>query len=346
MSKAMKILVVDDSAFMRLLLSDILSEDPDLDVIGTANDGKEAVSKVLKLKPDLVLLDMNMGEYDGIYAVRELMEKQPVPILILSAVGNSDLEPIFDALRLGAIDYMNKPVRNNSKLRSMDHELIQKIKSVGRAQPKILKKEQPRPAPTNLTFGRSKNYDIIVIGASTGGPTAIEIIITRLPTNLNVPVIICQHMPANFIQPFADRLNNLTGLNIILGKKGMVPRPGDVIIAPGNANMIIEKDKSTGNPTVSFDKKVYSEYNNPSINALMLSVAKVYGKKALGAILTGMGKDGVRGLLAIKESGGHTVAQDQSSSIIYGMPKVAAEKGAVDEVLGIKEIGSYLVNRL
>ncbi len=344
----LKVLVVDDSAFMRLLLSDILSEDPEIEVVGTACDGKDAVAKVQELSPDLVLLDMNMGQYDGLYAVEHIMKTNPVPILILSAVGNTDLEPIFDALRHGAVDYMNKPVRNNSKLRSMDMELIRKIKSAARAKPTIHVNESKPVETVELKPRKTKKraYDIIVIGASTGGPSAIENVISAFPANLDVPVLIGQHMPANFIQPFVDRLNKLSPLSVQMGQKGMVLRPGSVYIAPGDRNMIVELDKSTGLPVIGFNPDVFREYNNPSINALMLSVAKVYGKKTLGAILTGMGKDGVRGLSAIKDSGGYTVSQDKATSVIYGMPKVAYDTGAVLEVLSIKEIGSFLVSKL
>ncbi|MEM9325109.1 MAG: chemotaxis-specific protein-glutamate methyltransferase CheB [Bacteroidota bacterium] len=341
----LKVLVVDDSAFMRLLLSDILSEDKELEVVGSAADGKEAVTQVMALKPDLVLLDMNMGEYDGLYAVEHIMKKHPVPILILSAVGNTDLEPIFDALRLGAVDYMNKPVRNNSKLRSMDMELIRKIKSAARAKPTIQLPQTKPVATVKLKPRKKRTYDIIVIGASTGGPTAIENVITAFPSNLDVPVLIGQHMPANFIQPFVDRLNKLSPLDVKMGVRGMVPRPGSIIIAPGDRNMVVTCDKS-GHLTIDFSDEVFREYNNPSINALMLSVADSYGSKALGAILTGMGKDGVKGLSAIKAKGGHTVAQDKATSVIYGMPKVAYDSGAVSDVLSIKEIGSFLVSKL
>ena len=217
--RKLKVLVVDDSAFMRLLLTDILSADEGLDIIGTANDGREATEKVGKLKPDVVVLDMEMGEYDGIYAVRNIMAETPVPILILSAIGNTNLEPIFDALNLGAVDYMNKPVRSNSKMRTMELELINKIKSVGRAQPKVTTDKKNTSVSVSSRIKPSDRYDVIVIGASTGGPSAIEEIISAFPADINAPVIICQHMPANFIGPFVRRLNNLSSLDIVLEKK-------------------------------------------------------------------------------------------------------------------------------
>lgn len=346
MSKTIKVLIADDSAFMRLLISDIISEDKEIEVIGTAVDGNDAAIKVSSLKPDVLLLDMNMGEFDGLYAVKRVMEENPIPILILSSVGNTNLQPIFDALRCGAVDYINKPQRGSSKVREIEDELVNKIKSAARARPKANTSLGLHSEPDTHEFTGSDKYDIIVIGASTGGPSAIEEIISDLPANLNVPVIVCQHMPANFIQPFVKRLNNLSSLNVVLGGRAMAPKAGMVIIAPGDGNVVIEKDSVTGALGLGYTKEQFREYNNPSINALMLSVARHYGAQAIGVILTGMGKDGVNGLKAIKDEGGYTVAQSEQSSVIYGMPKVAVEKGAVTKTLDIKDIGPHLIKRL
>ncbi len=343
--KVLNVLVVDDSAFMRLLISDILSEDEGINVIGSAVDGKEAAMKVKEMKPDVVVLDLMMEEYDGLYAVRKIMKENPCPILILSAVGNSNLEPIFDALNLGAVDYINKPSRGGSKIRQMDLELINKVKSVARAQPKVLKDLSENLKPSR-ELTRKKNYDIIVIGASTGGPSAIEQVVTSLPANLPVPVVIAQHMPANFVRPFVARLDTMSPLKVVVGTKSMIPTPGMVIVSPGDANMILEQDKRSKKTIVTFSTRKYPEFNNPSINALMLSVAKLFGHRIIGVILTGMGKDGVEGLKAIRDLGGYTIAQNKSSSVIFGMPKVALERGAAIEAFDIKEIGDFLVKKL
>ncbi|MEQ8471619.1 MAG: chemotaxis-specific protein-glutamate methyltransferase CheB [Marinoscillum sp.] len=345
MRKKINILIVDDSAFMRLLLTDLLNKDEELNVIGSASDGKEAIDKVRELKPDVVLLDMNMGQYDGLYAVEGIMKVKSVPILILSSVGNTNLDPIFDALELGAVDYINKPQRGGSKIREIDKQLVATVKRVTRASPKPTKIVKDGLSRLPHTFDSKAKYHIIVVGASTGGPTAVEKVITSLPANLNVPVVIGQHMPTNFIKSFAARLDYLSPLKVVVGKKGMIPKPGMVIIAPGDTNMVIRKTDN-GSPKIGFSEEVYKEYNNPSINALMSSIATAYGEKAIGVLLTGMGKDGVKGLGEIKGSGGLTIAQDESSSIIYGMPKLAFETGAACTVLHIKEIGGYLVNCL
>ncbi|UXX79503.1 chemotaxis-specific protein-glutamate methyltransferase CheB [Reichenbachiella carrageenanivorans] len=337
-----RILIADDSGFMRLLISDILSENEGMEVVGAAIDGKDALEKVKELKPDVLLLDMNMGEYDGIYAVKNIMKEAPLPILILSSVGNTNLQPIFDALQEGAVDYLNKPSRGNSKIRLIEDELIQKIRSVTRAKPMAVKAVTRN---TNKhTFDGNSKYDLIVIGASTGGPSALEEIIVSLPSNLNVPVIIGQHMPTNFIAPFVKRLNKLSPLNVVVGAKNMEPMAGTVIIAPGSGNMVLAKKGKK--IKLDFTEQQFREYNNPSINSIMLSAAVVHGAKTLGVILTGMGKDGVEGMKAIKEAGGYTIAQNEKSSVIYGMPKAAVQCGAIDKSIDIKEIGSFLVNSL
>ncbi|REE01002.1 chemotaxis-specific protein-glutamate methyltransferase CheB [Marinoscillum furvescens] len=344
MAKKISILVVDDSAFLRLLINDLLSKEEDLEVVGTATDGREAVKQTLALKPDIVLLDMNMGDYDGMFAVEQIMEKLPTPILILSSVGNTNLHQIFDALELGAVDYINKPVKGGSKLREITTELVAAVKRVAKARPRTTPVNRDGLNELHHTFDDSPNYDVIVIGASTGGPTAVEKVLLSLPANLNVPLVIGQHMPPNFILSFAARLDHMSPLRIVVGRPGMEPKPGMVIIAPGDGNMILEKrDQQV---LVGFSDRDYPEYNHPSINALMYSVAEIYGPKALGVLLTGMGKDGVKGLKMIRNKGGKTIAQDEESSVIYGMPKLAYETGAAEVVMHVKEIGGYLVNCL
>ncbi|WP_425391447.1 chemotaxis-specific protein-glutamate methyltransferase CheB [Ekhidna sp.] len=344
MAIKLKILVVDDSAFMRLLITDLLSEDREIEVIGTATNGRDAIEKTAELKPDIVLLDLNMAEYDGLYAVKGIMKNNPTPILILSSVGNTDLQPVFEALKSGAVDYINKPDRNKSKMRELQKELVQKIKSTSRAKPKQVSVNKASVKKVTRKRKRKTDYDLIAIGASTGGPTAIERVICSLPEDFDIPILICQHMPQGFIPQFVQRLGALTALEVVSATKGMTPSPGVVMFCPGHANLILKKEGKK--VEVDFTDEVYQEYNNPSINAMMLSVASAYGSKAVGVILTGMGKDGVKGMKAISESGGKTIAQNRESSVIYGMPKAANEAGAVEAVLDIKDIGNYLVNNL
>lgn len=345
MKSKLNVLVVDDSAFMRLLISDLLTEDPDIEVVGSAVNGLEAKNKVLELKPDIVLLDLNMPDYDGLYAVKAIMEQRITPILILSSVGNTDLQPVFEALKHGAVDYMNKPNRNKSKMREIRSELVQKVKSAARAKPRKLASPLKQSSPLQRKVSRKRSkYDIVAIGASTGGPSAIERILTIIPENFDVPIVICQHMPQAFIPPFVQRLNNVTKLNVISATKDMQPEPGTIMFCPGHANLIFKEDN--GVVKVDFTDKVFREYNNPSINAMMLSVAEVFKNRAIGVILTGMGKDGLEGMKAIHKNGGFTIAQNKESSIIYGMPKVVTDSGLAKKSLDIKEIGNYLTNEI
>lgn len=337
-------LIVDDSAFMRLLLSDVLSSDPGLEVIGTAKDGLEAVQLTLKYRPDVIVMDMEMGEYNGIYAIKHIMEQCPTPIMILSSVGNTNLEPIFDALRLGAVDYMNKPVRGGSKIRTMDQELIRRLKGINKARPQIVKNNLQVQKSTPKEKVSSERFQMLVIGASTGGPSAVEQVIISMQDQVDVPIVICQHMPPNFIDPFVRRINSRTPLNVVLGVPGMEPRKGNVIICPGDTNLEFKRRGKSGKVQLVDSEKTFKEYNNPSINAIMLSAASVYGEASLGVLLTGMGKDGAKGMKAISESGGLTVAQDETSCVIFGMPKAAIETAKVDQVLDIKEIGAYLIS--
>jgi len=208
-SNTIQVLVVDDSALMRHLISDILKQDKQIDIIGHATNGKDAFLVTKKLQPDVILMDMTMGEYGGLYAVKKIMADCPTPIIILSALGNSNMEPIMTGLNMGAIDYLNKPAKNNVNMRAVSDILIRKVKVASKVVVAEEIKKKEKKAFTNVnehSFGESSNYDIIAIGSSTGGPTAVENIITKLPQNLNIPVIITQHMPANFIDSFAARL--------------------------------------------------------------------------------------------------------------------------------------------
>ena len=342
-----KALVADDSGLMRLIVTDILNSDPEINVMDTATNGLDAAEKVAALKPDVVVLDMNMGEYDGKYAIRKIMAETPTPILILSALGNTDLDSVIDALRLGAIDYINKPEKNNSKVREIGEDIIKKVKSVTRqANKTALNKAKNFSANTySHTFSKYLNYDIIVIGSSTGGPTAVENVITSFPENLPVPVVIAQHMPSNFVPSFVKRLNSLTPLDTVMARKDEALQPGTIYIAPGSRNIKLSRTLA-GRVLIDYDNFRYKEFNHPSVTGLMLSAAKVYGKRAIGVILTGMGKDGAEGLKAIKEAGGYTVAQNKETSVVYGMPREAIEAGYALQVVSIHEMGGFLVSCL
>lgn len=344
--KQIRVLVADDSALMRILINDIIKTDPDIHVVGQANNGKTAYLLTQKLKPDVVLMDVNMGEYDGIYGVMEIMEHCPTPIIILSSIGNVDMNPILQGLELGAIDYLNKPAKNRVNMDEVKQELIQKIKVASTIElEEVLEKQ--KPVEVNIyehSFDRVASYDCIVMGASTGGPRALERILTQLPKNLTIPVVIAQHMPASFIPAFANRLNQLTPLEVGLAEQGKALVAGHVYLAPGGFNLTVEYKNE--NYVFASTEQHFLAYNNPSIDALMLSVAKVYKERAIGVVLTGMGKDGAIGLKAMKAAGSYTIAQSEASCIVYGMPKAAFESQATKQVVHLDEIAAFLVSCL
>lgn len=347
MSGKIKVLVADDSGLMRLIISDIINSENDMEVIDTAEDGKQAVEKAIRLNPDVVLLDMTMGQYDGIYAVKNILKRVQIPIVILSAMGNSNIEPILDALKLGAFDYLNKPEANKAKVRDIANEIVAKVRLAAYSNKKYIEvnKSEIKQNQNNHSFNDCLNYDVVVIGSSTGGPTAIERVITKLPANLPVPVLIAQHMPENFVPSFVNRLNTTTPLEVVLGRAGDELKKGFIYVAPGNRNMIIEINEHN-KPVIGFTPTRYKEFNNPSVNALMLSVVSIYGKRTIGVILTGMGKDGANGMEEIKKQGGYTIAQDKETSAVYGMPKEVADRNCVNSVVSIYEMGGFIVSCL
>lgn len=340
-----RVLLADDSGFMRLLVSDILKSDQDIQVVATATNGKDALEKTIQFNPDVVVMDINMGEYDGLYGIEKIMSTQPTPILILSAVGNSDFPIIEKGLRLGAVDYLNKPAHNNTKVKEVSEELIEKIKMAAQANMGARLVVEDVKSNTNSHTFSDLNYDVVVIGSSTGGPGALESLIRKLPDNMAVPILIAQHMPVNFVPSFASRLNDLSPLDISMARRGDILKPGKILIAPGSRNMIIIKN-ALGQMQVDFTSKTFKEFNYPSVDCLMSSVAKAYGNRAIGVILTGMGRDGALGMKEIKENGGYTIAQSKETCVVFGMPKEAIENGSINSIVPVSEIAGFIVSCL
>ncbi len=335
-----KTLLIEDSGFMRIFLSDLLRKDRQIELVATANNGREGVDKVKAFKPDVVITDMVMPEYDGLYVVRTLMKEMPLPIILLSSLDRTNPQ-IFDALKEGAFDFLDKP---HTKEESYPR-LTEMVREASLTDYLKLRK---RSKGTNLsihTFEAKLNFDIIVIGASTGGPSAVELIVTNIPSNLSIPVIIAQHMPERFIVTFSERLAEATGLSISVANDGESLLGNHVYLAPGNINLAITK-VGGGVPVFKYIDKSFKEFNHPSIDCVMESVAEIYGKRSIGVILTGMGKDGTRGLLQIKNQGGLTVTQNEESSVVYGMPKSAFESGAAMHQIPLAEIPNFIISAL
>lgn len=344
--RLIKVLIVDDSGFMKLLIRSILRNDDTIEVVGEASNGKEAYELTKKYQPDVVVMDMQMPDYDGLYGVRMIMADCPTSILILSALGYSEFDPIMQSLELGAFDYVNKP-QGNLKLKVIDTEILRKIKLAAKAG-------KHKPVPVSLTLPSlcvpkvaksDSTYEIVAIGSSTGGPTALETLVKALPADLSVPTFIVQHMPAAFIHPFAKRLDSLVAQQVCVARVGMRIKPGVIYVAPGDMNVRLVRKKG-GAVEVEENPENFPEYNKPSINSMMLSVAEVYGGRAIGVILTGMGRDGARGLSAISACGGYTIVQDEASSVVFGMPKEALSSCPVRSILPIADMGRFIGTRL
>jgi len=340
--EGLSVVVADDSALMRVFIQDILKGEPSIGKLIPASNGKDAYEKTMSEKPDVVLMDMTMGDYDGLYGVTRIMEDRPTPIVILSAMGNTDMEPILEAMRRGAVDYLNKPASNSTNLNQIREEIIEKV--INAARSNVVAFDAPKNNEyVPHTFNDDLNYDIVVIGASTGGPPAIETILSKLPENFALPILIVQHMPAGFVPSFTQRLNTCCPLEVVMARKGEVIKPGKVYVAPGSRNMILTRNERQ-ETEVSFTSKTFREYNYPSVNSLMLSVSELYRERAIGVILTGMGKDGAAGMKALHELGGYTIAQSKESCVVYGMPREAVEAGSIRQVVPVEQISLFLVS--
>lgn len=341
MSRKIRTLLIEDSGFMRIVLTDLLRKENNIEVVGTAINGLDGVKKSRLLLPDIIVTDMIMPEYDGLYVVRQIMKERPIPIILLSGLGRAD-EKIFVALQEGAFDFVDKPAQKD--IASGYAALTTLIREASTARchdshAAMLNRRKPEPQ----TKGTSK-FDILALGASTGGPGAVEFIIKNLPAAMPLPVVIAQHMPARFIQSFAERLSGYTRLQVSVAVDGEYLLPNHVYLASGNANLRVSR--SQGGPCAYYVSDLYPQFNHPSIDCLFESIAGHYGVRALAVILTGMGKDGAKGLRNIKDGGGLTIAQDENSSVVYGMPKAAIEHSAAKHQIGLSEIPNFIIDSL
>jgi len=338
-----KVLVVDDSAFMRRVIIDILQNDPGIQVVGYARNGEEALEKCARFKPQVVTLDVEMPVMDGLATVEALMAQSPVPVVMLLALTTSEAEVTIRALELGAVDFVLKPARRED-MKTLAGILPEKIKAAALVPAGKLRHGGAgfKIPPSPYILPRTGRMEIVAIGTSTGGPSALRNVITALPANLPAGVVVVQHMPPGFTGPLARRLNELAFLEVREATAGDVIKPGLVLIAPAGRQMLLEH--CAGRVQVRLtDQTGIATFFKPSVDALFLSVAREYGARSLGVILTGMGNDGVRGLRAIKERGGRVLAQDETSSIVFGMPKAAIEAGVTDKVVTLPQMAAEIV---
>jgi two-component system chemotaxis response regulator CheB len=343
--KKIRVLIVDDSSFIRMAIRGILERDPDIEVAGSAIDGADGVKKAIDLRPDIVTMDVEMPKMDGITALKEIMAKAPMRVVMVSTLTNEGARATFEALEAGAVDYVPKNVTDcNTAQKIFKEELLRKIKAAaGSLVPRktILPTRVDRPtthtaASTKLVAGR---ISCIGIGASTGGPVALQEVLSRIPANFPYGIVVAIHMPKAFTGPYADRLNSKCSLTIKEASDGDVIRPGTVLVAPGGVHSTLVRQNGLITvrtvPTTELPQYVYI----PSVDLMLSSMADVSNGTALGVILTGMGSDGFKGMQHIKKRGGSTLVQDEATSTIYGMPKACIEGGIADLVLPLDQIG-------
>lgn len=331
-----RLLVIDDSPTKRDMIVKIINSHPDMMVISQAINGLEGVEKNKQMHPDVIIMDIKMPVMDGLAATRKIMETSPVPILIVSSTGKPQVMGTLDALSVGAIDFI--AVRED--MEKLKEELYRKIKIAAETRVTKLISHLPKKISTmsTSTFSSSK-YKVVAIGVSTGGPTALLEVLKDLPRNFPLPVVIVQHMIAGFTEGLAEWLNNLCEIVVKEAKAGERLAPGVAFIAPGGYNLTIN---SIG-MVILKEIPEHSIYQ-PSVDEMMKSVSKVFQEKIIGVILTGMGKDGAEGMKEIKKWGGYTIAQDESTSIVWGMPKVAIDLNCIDRILKLSDIGVEIIN--
>ncbi len=338
------VLIVDDSALVRQIFQQELSKDPEITVVGAAPDPYVARDMVVKLRPDVVTLDIEMPRMDGITFLRKLMKYYPLPVIIVSSLTASGSELAMEAMQVGAVEVLCKPGAAYT-VGDMSMELIDKVKAA--ASVDIKKKAQlanlVQTAPKSLKALAKTTNQILAIGSSTGGTVALEAILKRMPAN-SPGTVITQHMPQHFTKTFADRLNTVSQMSIKEAEDGDSVSPGTALIAPGNTHLLLRRSGARYFVNVKMGPLV--NRHRPSVDVMFRSVSQTAGKNAIGVILTGMGGDGAKGLLEMKNTGAETIAQDEASCVVFGMPKVAIDLGAADHIVSLNKIPNEIMRIL
>lgn len=341
-----RVLVVDDSATVRALLSEILNSDPGIEVVGTAPDAYVARDKIVQLKPDVICLDVEMPKMDGITFLRKLMKYFPTPVLMVSSLTKQGAQITLDALESGAMDFVTKPHTNiYDGIDEIEKEIVSKVKAIARSKPKAPSLQRSHPAVLSRALSETTKK-VIAIGASTGGTEALKDVLERLPSN-TPGIVIVQHMPPSFTTNYAKRLDSLCEMEVKEAENGDYVEVGRVLIANGAYHMALRRSGARYCVELGEGEKVSG--HKPSVDVLFGSVAKYAGANAIGVILTGMGADGARGLLQMREAGARTIAQDEKSCVVFGMPKVAIELGGAERECALLDIPAAildLVNQL
>lgn len=347
-----KIVIVDDSAFMRRVVKNMLEKDSMIQVLATAKDGYEGVEKVFELNPDVVIMDLEMPRMSGIEAIEIIMEKAPCPIIVLSSLTTFGAEATFEALDKGAADYVPKNISDSPlDVLNVFTELIAKIKAVslrGQAMAKMRRHAVNAPKAHIIPVGKksfaSERIALVVVGTSTGGPGALQKIIPAIPKKLSTNILVAVHMPKEFTAAFAKRMDELSEADVKLAENGEKLENGVILIAEGGHQTGFSKKSITDTRIRTFHSKDKKVLYKPCIDVTMSSATDVYGSSTLGVILTGMGHDGTEGMRSIKANGGKTLVQDEETSVIYGMPKSIVDEGLADKVVPLNMVAGEIVN--
>ena len=340
MSRSVRVLVVDDSALMRKMIPQMLASDDSIEVVGTAMDGSFALKKIEELKPSVVTLDLEMPGMNGIDTLKEIMRRRPVPVIVFSSHSIEGASVTMKALGLGAFDFVTKPKDASAHMLETSRELIAKVKAAAdcKLKPRILGGVPPKPEKTAPRAGCPSK--IVAIGVSTGGPQAMEYLLAHLPGDFPGAITVVQHMPDGFTDMFARRLDELSALRVKEAQSGDMLQPGRVLICPGSRHMKVKR-LPLGDIVV-LSEEPHVNGHRPSVDVLMRSVAEEFRASAVGVLMTGMGDDGAEGLGAIKKEGGVTIAQNEESCVVFGMPKAAIERGYATRVVGLDAMSSTL----
>lgn len=354
-----RVLVVDDSSVVRRMVSNALETDPALEVVGTAANGKIAIAKIPLVNPEVIILDVAMPDMDGLETLAAIRKQDlHLPIIMYSALTDNGAIATIEALSLGASDYVTKPSNMKTKEAALQHiqqQLIPKIKVFSHAsklkngtpntltqKPNFQSKIPHLHSPT-IAWKRAK-IEIVAIGVSTGGPTALETVLSQLPANFPVPIVIVQHMPPVFTKRLADRLTQKCKIRVSEGSQGGILAPGHAWIAPGDYHIVVEKNGDRAQ--IRINQEPPENSCRPAVDVLFRSVAKSYGANTLGIVMTGMGQDGLIGCQYIREAGGIVIVQDEKTSVVWGMPGIVANSGLADIVLPLDEIAGETIRRV
>jgi two-component system chemotaxis response regulator CheB len=342
MIELVRVLIVDDSAYVRKVIRQMLSRSPLIEIVGIARDGREALEMAQALKPDVITCDLIMPELDGVRFIREQMARRPIPIVVVSVASESG-ELVLAALDAGAVDFVQKPTAlATDRLLEIADELVEKVKEAARSRP--LASRAPK-APVVHPVTATHAFDIVVIGISTGGPQALKLLVPRLPADLTVPVAIVLHMPVGYTELYARKLNEQSAVTVLEAQGGELVTPGHVYLAPAGRHLTLRRS-GNGQVVTHLDVRPLDTPYRPSVDSLFHSAADVYGSRVLGIVMTGMGSDGREGSAWIKAKGGTVLTESEATCVVYGMPRSIVEAGLSDGEVRLDEMADALLERI